>query len=70
MKCYRISKYTCVFSVFYRPEQMYVFDTFHVFDLYEEIMRHIWERKTNSVKLICTFSKLSIEKIKNQINMK
>ena len=25
------------------------------------------ERKTNSVKLICTFSKLSIEKIKNQI---
>jgi RNA 3'-terminal phosphate cyclase (ATP) len=25
------------------------------------------QRKTNSVKLICTFSKLSIEKIKNQI---
>lgn len=25
------------------------------------------ERKTNSVKLICTFSKLSIEKIKNQV---
>jgi RNA 3'-terminal phosphate cyclase (ATP) len=25
------------------------------------------ERKTNSVKLICTFSKLSVEKIKNQI---
>ncbi len=26
-----------------------------------------FERKTNSVKLICTFSKLSIEKIKNQV---